>query len=523
MLLLLFAAAMLLRCWRLDLMSFRYDSAEAAFRARETLKLWHPPWTGIVNSLGFRNPAGFIWLILPPMLISPDPRPAAAWISLLSLTALWPIFCMCKRRGGGWLFPCVIYAFLPASVFWGRAIWAQNVLAAFGAWALWFVMIALDSGASPRRRRLAGTGAMAVLAFAVTIHIAVLPLLVVAAVLLAWAVRRRNLPAGTLAHAGGVFILLAAALAPSAADWLHERTHPSPKPDFVVKFESMLPPRPGLGRRFSSAAAGVFEPFFSLGATGGIDQQISETTAVVARAADLFLIVLSAAGIGLAAIRFRRGQNRLETGILLLWVGVPVVVAPFAVTWVNGTYLLAGFPAVLLVAGALLDSMLRHRSPQSEDRSTDQQPRPWISGALCLVLAIIYTGFILDCIRCVDRSRYVNGPYYIPLADLEAVASKLSEGIAPGEMEHFSGGWFQRPYAYLHREVFDARQLPRGASPGSFAVIGDLNLMHNIPHGAALMSQKAAFAVGPVRGCLLPSKADAHRFMAQMASAADAR
>ncbi|MBX7244358.1 MAG: hypothetical protein K1X53_02600, partial [Candidatus Sumerlaeaceae bacterium] len=91
LLLLILAGGLALRLPSLDLMTFRYDSAEELFRARRTVHLGAPPLTGIENSLGFHNPAGFTWLLQVTTLFTPDPRWAAAWLGLVGLSGLYPI------------------------------------------------------------------------------------------------------------------------------------------------------------------------------------------------------------------------------------------------------------------------------------------------------------------------------------------------------------------------------------------------------------------------------------------------
>ena len=74
------------------------------------------------------------------------------------------------------------------------------------------------------------------------------------------------------------------------------------------------------------------------------------------------------------------------------------------------------------------------------------------------VRAVLAGAVVLDTTRALYVWEWPKYPqYYIPLADQEAVASDLAKaGIARGFLFHLSGSWYERPYNYLHQEVYHA-------------------------------------------------------------------
>ena len=293
---------MALRLWRLDLIVFRYDSAEALFRVRDTLVLGHPPLTGIVNSLGFRNPPGLIWLLLPGALASPWPQAAAAWHAFLALTGVLPLFLMARRHlaGCAWVLPVAMYCFLPVMVFGGRSIWAQNLLPAIGAWALWGAAVALDAARTPRTRSRGAAFCTAMLAVAVLVHPASVPLLVMVAGLFARLASRGALDRRSLLRGALFTVALLCALLPSGMDWLEKRgTQEWAQPEFARQFAEKLPPPEPVLQRVRSSLASVFEPLASGDPMGGIGLLLPPGWMLTARILDYVHLLVVAAGLAL--------------------------------------------------------------------------------------------------------------------------------------------------------------------------------------------------------------------------------
>lgn len=517
---------LVLRWYRLDLISFRYDVADALFRARETLALGHPPLTGIVNSLGFRNPGGLIWIILPPVLLSPRPEMATAWVGLLTLTGLWPLFQIGRRwlPPGVWLLPCAAYAFLPSQVFGGRAVWAQNLMPAAGAWALWWLLTARDASRTPQARGRAATAALAILGVSVSVHLSGAATLIAALLLLIHPLRRGLLPRAALPAAAAALVLSAAILLPSFLDWRRTRHHPLPKPEHVVKFESNLPPPPSAPERVREAVSGQFGLLSSLDSLGGIERELGPAAIVPVRAADLGLFLLALVGIGHAVLLLIRGQGnngvpetpdataapsgpnrsavrtepsplREPARVLIVWLTVPALLGALLIPRLNATYFAPALPAVLVLGALGVSALLPAR------------PARLFCTAGAAFLPLAYGHLFFASLAAVDQSRSVYGLYYIPLADQERLARRFKQaGVPRGQIRHLSGDWYGRPYDYLHAEVAGAAA-PRPGDP--WVVMDDQLLRGRSPERVKWLEEHLPHSLGTVRYRIVPDAATA--------------
>ena len=497
LLLLVAAAGLALRWWRLDLMNFGYDSAAAALRARETLVHGHPPLTGIVNSLGFRNPGAFVWLILPPFLVSPSPPFAAAWVGLLCLSGLWPLYRVGRRFLGpcAWLVPCVLYSFMPALVFQSRSIWAQNLMPALGAWsllALFGAVVAPETNGETLRPRRAWA-ALAVVLLATGVHLSgaayVIMVVAIVAAARAW---RGHLRRGTLLG-GGLCALLVVSLVPSAYDGYVYATGPRPeKPEHVRQFESLMPPPRNLPGRFQDAISGLFDDFSSLGASGGIDLQLGMGLTRAARALDTICVVLAMAGIGRGILLLMRRRGREPfCAVLLAWCFVPAALGAVFISRVNGSYFAPAVPAMLLLCGLALQPLSARGLPRGVVIG--------IVGGLACGYAVVFGGMMLR----VDRSRDVRGVYYLTYVEIRGLTERVArEGVPAGNLVHLSGDWYQLAYTYVHREVLHSP--PRMSADQPWAVIEDLPMRSRHAKRAALLGKNATWQRGPVVVAMFP-------------------
>lgn len=465
LLVLMVAAGMALRLWRLDLIVFRYDSAEALFRVRDTLVLGHPPLTGIVNSLGFRNPPGLIWLLLPGALVSPWPQAAAAWQAFLALTGVLPLFLVARRhlKGPAWALPVAMYCFLPVMVFGGRSIWAQNLLPSIGAWALWGAAVALDAARTPRSRARHAAFCTAMLAVAVLVHPASVPLLVMAAALFAWLAVRGELDRRSLLRGSLTTVALLCVLLPSGMDWLEKRgTQERAQPEFARQFAEKMPPPEPVLLRARSGLASVFEPLASGDPMGGIGLLLSPGWRVAASVLDFAHLLLAAAGVALALLGMgmawrparasgpagaarpgTRAFSRHEA-LLAAWLLLPPVAGAFLVARPNWTYFALGLPALLLLAGVPVSRLAE--APRGKWRRV----LAWCVAAMVMVGALGYGRLHVTAMRIADSGEPMPGPYYIPLRFQADLACRLAnEGVGPGRFHHLAGDWFGRPYDYL--------------------------------------------------------------------------
>jgi hypothetical protein len=541
----LVAMALILRWWHLDLMPFRYDAAEALIRARETLALGYPPLTGIVNSLGFRNPPGLEWLILPAVLISPDPRAAAAWIAVLIVSGTVALWWAGRSVGGrplAWS-AALLYAFLPQTIFSSRDVWAQHLLIPLGAWSLAFVLHAVQAQPStPDKLAQAGDATsrnggassdasrqlsqlLAATAFAgvaALVHLAAS--LWFAGLLGAVLVLLRNVPFSARPRwrmrLGVLFTVFLCALLPSLLDWHHVVTNPpKEKPPHVRKFEQTAPPPKPLLGRLAEAYGGLFDPLASLQPLTGLEQELPPVLVRATHGADLALLAMCLAGLALTMlVSFSRSKvigtfvpAPSVARLLFLWVFAPPFLVGALMRYPNATYLYFALGATLLlvcqgtgwVGGGL---WLRMRAFSAASRCHDTPARfapPFVFTAL----ALFHLTFFVVSMETVERVRIVNGPYYVPLREqLGLVRDFDRAGVGRGHLLHLGGPWFQHSFDYLLHEVV---RVP--LRPGA-VVMEDSLLRRHQPIRLEFVQHSLPRQWATIRWGIFPSWDDAVRF-----------
>lgn len=500
----------ILRWYRLDLISFRFDAAAAMLRARPGGSDLFPPLTGIVNSLGFRNPPGFIWAILPPTIVSADPRWTAAWIGLLTLTGLWPIARIARTNFGA--VPCVAacaaYALLPWAVFGARSIWAQNLLPACGAWAL-FLLWRAQHAISLSVRRCYNLGAVAVLLFSGLIHISALAWVLV--VLLFWRAPDASDSARRFMRVLTVLTIICALLClayvPSFLDWNSQRSNTTEKPDYVQAFESVqAPPKPVLGR-VADAVSGLFEPVQSLSATAGIAREVRFPGFVYA--CDLLLLALIVAGVLCAALLARHNDPLRRLALILLaWSILPPLLAAVVMPRFNGSYLAVTFPCVSLFIALALHQLARF-------------PRALrIAAAAYAIIMVVYVAFYLACMSALDRVRYIPDTYHVPLIEQMAVSRYIADSHVPaGDLIHLSGEWFELSYRYLHEQLYGAEPRVAGGR-NAVGLIQDEFLRRGYTESLQMVKARAQFHRPNVDVLIMPDEKAATAFLGEMKKSA---
>ena len=141
------AVAAGVRLWRLDLMEFKGDEAQACRLAVQVVDVLkghavpgeHLPLVGLMASVGVPNPPLFVYLLAVPLVFFATPLAAAAMIALSNVGAVW----LCAVIGRRYFSPRVglvaagLYALAPWAVIFSRKIWAQDLLPVFvGAFLL---------------------------------------------------------------------------------------------------------------------------------------------------------------------------------------------------------------------------------------------------------------------------------------------------------------------------------------------------------------------------------------------------
>jgi hypothetical protein len=141
------AVAALLRLWRLDLMEFKADEAQACQLALQVLGHLRGsapagqdfPLVGLLSSVGVPNPPLFIYLVALPLAFVRDPLAAAAFIGLCNVAAVGLCYWIGRRYFSPFvaLASAALYALAPWAVIFSRKIWAQDLLPVFlGAFLL---------------------------------------------------------------------------------------------------------------------------------------------------------------------------------------------------------------------------------------------------------------------------------------------------------------------------------------------------------------------------------------------------
>lgn len=171
--------AALARLWRLDLMEFKADEAEACRLALQViaglaghLRPGQPfPLVGLLSSVGVPNPPLFIYLLALPLALWRDPLAAAGFIALANVAAVG----VCFRIGRRYFSPFVglaaaaLQALAPWAVIFSRKIWAQDLLPlVVGAFLLAAHAFLVD------RRPRALAGLLVLTAAAVQLHFSAL-------------------------------------------------------------------------------------------------------------------------------------------------------------------------------------------------------------------------------------------------------------------------------------------------------------------------------------------------------------
>jgi Dolichyl-phosphate-mannose-protein mannosyltransferase len=129
------------RLWRLDLMEFKADEAQACQLAlqvvdglRGRLPAGHGiPLVGLRSSVGVPNPPLFIYLLALPLTLWRDPLAAAVFIALSNVAAVGICFAIGRRYFSPFvaLAATALYALAPWAVIFSRKIWAQDLLPVF--------------------------------------------------------------------------------------------------------------------------------------------------------------------------------------------------------------------------------------------------------------------------------------------------------------------------------------------------------------------------------------------------------
>jgi hypothetical protein len=507
---LLFAVAVALRWARLDFMAFSFDHAALAFRAMEARE-GNFPFTGIVNSLGFRNAPGYVWTLLPAFVVTASPMVATAWHGLLSATMVFPLALLGRRFRGdalAWL-PAVLGAVLPISVFAGRDIWAQHLLPPLAAWTLLWLLQALDIGAPQGWRLKRAALCLAAGAWAVSVHFAAAPGFIITLVAL--------LPLLRGVGKRAAWILLPAfcvclTMVPSALDAVDKMANPTPKPAYVIASEMKQPaPLPWFGRMAEMTRASVDNS--SDVTWPGLIRFLPDSQFWVMRAYDSVIMLLIIGGVVscLLAVRRQSRRNGLRGSpaalILLLWIFLPPLMGAIFLKTPNVSYFAVCMPAVWM--SVLFFPEMKHLRFARAGRLLPALLLGCVfAGGAAVSGALIAT--------IVKADEYITG-YYQPYEKQLRVAKYVTQhGIEWDHVQHLGGPVFAEPYRYLVRYVDGRGSTQSGrAAGGQYALLQDAYFLQEQPARQKHLVAAGAVKVGPVVVLVLPSRGAAEVFTRQ--------
>lgn len=439
----LFILSVALRWIDLGLITFRYDQAAVAARALDGF-----PFTGIVNSLGFRNAPGYIWTILPAAVLSPDPRWMTAWHGLLTATMIFPLAILGHRYRSDalrWL-PAILAAVLPASILSGRNLWAQYMLPPIIAWALLMLDNAMDERRGEKSRMKAAATSLGLLAWGISVHFSAGPLFLVAlcAVVTGFTRSVRKVVMILIPT-----VLIGLTILPSFLAGINQMRNPAPKPDFAEAYEAVLPdPLPWWARVSDSALYAISNNSFE--ALIGMDTLLPSSAVYFTNAYDLIVLCLVLAGVAFVLVglwsnrREGRATPNLERRhrfllVLLAMLVLPVLMGGLLVKRVNAGY----FPGCLPVGWLMVIAL-----PTFVGR--------WNHLARVLGLYVMAGGaaIFLMFFEVIRRADTGPGSYYITYrAQAKVVEYLNANGVAKGQFNHLAGDWYGRSYRYIHDHV----------------------------------------------------------------------
>jgi hypothetical protein len=519
--------ALVVRILDLDQISFRLDSAAAYDRARQFWEGGPFPWTGIENSLGFRNTGALIWFLMIPAALSAQPEAQAAGQAVLWSASVLAIAGAARLLTGSRLLAltaAAVYGLLPAGIFAARGIWAQNILPPLFALSLYHAAVLLrglsrdtndpvdqQGPASNRFVPWHLLGMALPVWFAALVHMAAgFPALILT---LFFGLHRG------LSKSVRCWLLLPVCLAalaslPSVLDGIRSRSQPDNTgevPAHITKFRGLQAPADGPIQRLQSMLTALPAQLNTFGADGGLYELFPEDAWPLSYAYGLTLltqvILLLALGGGLLLLRNRWKTPAFPPLLLLLsLLLVPPILIGLALSRPNGSYLFGSYPVLIL-----LPIFLTGLVTQTSIHRSRIQGTLFALALLVMVPAAAYGPLAQAQARRSDPPWPASGQYYLPLAEHRRVAAYMArEGVAPDSLEHLSGPYFQLPYAVL------LKRLLISAPPASrAAVIEDLPLRSLIDPGhAQWVAQRATTQLGTVAIRIFPDRISAGAFVA---------
>lgn len=404
-LLVVLAAALVVRVWRIDLAFVGYDEAAAA----SLVAAWRFeglfPLMGIVSSVGIPNPPGWPYLLLPVLLAFDSPLAVVSLgivASLCTLTITWWV----ARR---WLGP---WAAIAAAVFYAGAFWA--VFLGRSGWQPVFLQVptilCLDAILILAKRRdpWAVAAAAGWLAVMVQLHY-IAAIFAVCIVLAAVPARHILRPV----HIAGAVVTALVLLAPFLVYEI--------QPTVRLQDFARLGGDAGSSARIDLEAWNLFWTVASNGGAAGIAGPSGDALrSELGRWSSLGLIGIPLVAAGLVATV--GGWPRGWLGWLLLaWVLMPPLLLARHTYGILFHYLYLALPGMALAVGALAEWTARRAG---------RIARTTVALALASHVAVS-TATLFVVLRHVDGSGEYPGlarPLGLNLAAASAIRARLSPG-----------------------------------------------------------------------------------------------
>ena len=377
------AVAAFVRFFRLDLMEFKADEANACRLALHVLGYSEPgigrffPTAGLTSSVGIPNPPLFVYLVAIPLRVVRSPLAAAAAIATVNLVAIWLTYVAGRRCFGRFagLTAAALLALSPWGIVFSRKVWAQDLLPLCTT----LFLLQLHALVVERRRSAALwliviTGAAAQLHFSAFVLVVVLTLTLI--------LQRRQLDTRWVFLGVGVVALLYAPyFAYHSATILHTaRNHASYA-------------GPSLLHRLKTAGE------YEIGIVGGGSMKyLIGTGSALATVASALLGVAALLGLAVAA-RHARDARRQFTMLLIVWYLLPLVLLTALQIRPYMHYFIVLLPLPYLGIGYLAQLM--------------HERRPTVAGAAVCLALLCFVLLDVRFFRTIIRDGGAPGDYGI--------------------------------------------------------------------------------------------------------------
>jgi hypothetical protein len=363
-LLLILLVAAVLRFGDAGIMEFDHDEAMVSILAQDMADGKTFRTTGILASVGIPNPPTSIYVMWLPYLFSSDPLLATLYVAVLNVLGVGLLWLLAHRYWGRTvgLIAGFAYALNPWALLYSRKIWAQDYHTPFVLLALFLGLYgfgeAFTEGNTNKRRWWGQVLCLPVLLFALQIHFAAWVLLPIYVGLLWMGRKRLSWKALLVTGALSTLVLLPYMIG------LFETLQQDPN-----RIGDVIG-RSGLAQKEDTSAFSIDPVIYTARfATGlGLEtwvapKQQADLLATIPPPTLLWFVIGLAVLVGLIGIgRSHRGL----VGLMIAWVGLPILA--FTPTWtrVYPHYFIASLPALALLAGigvAWVVNRLPNKSP----------------------------------------------------------------------------------------------------------------------------------------------------------------